>query len=398
MLVVFTCATLKTSSLTKYKQFFEMTQLLKIAFSTLFAMFVTAAQAQTTPEAAIGAVPDLPSTRTLASADESARQQVREFVRKINAIDSAYTRSVTPDITDADVEQAKQQAYATAERQTQAALGKSVDEIKNMSEADLKNLATGKTDDKLSSLGFGNVAQLSSMSERDLMAAAGNNLGLSAAEMSAMSNMSDKEIEAYMKKGDRMQRVQNSKAAKNAQAAMEKQPKVNPDDILALQNAVEEQAAYQQRFNDLQKLIESERSELAAQFADKEERTRREIENSPEGKTVADCSGETLIPEAQCKAASAAVVARWQACREECFALWSAQVVKEQGRIKALLPEARRIDGQNADAQRAQARINPDAINSVTKKVQDFQRNTASLVTFYLSTSANVVQYPVNLK
>ena len=358
-------------------------------------------QAQKTPEAAIGNVPGLPSAKTLASnssSNESAQQQVWAFLRKINEIDSVYTKSISPDISDADVEQAIKQGNAYAEKQAQQTLGKSVDELKNMSESDLQALATQKINAKISSLGIGNLSleQMANMSEDEMKAAMATQMGLTPAEMKAMEKMSDKEIEAYMKKGDRMQRVQNSQMVKTAGKQASQQPKVNPDDILAMQKAAEDQQAYMQRESDMRKLLESEWSELAKQFAAKEEHTQNAISASEAGKIVSDCGGKTIYTNAQCEAAFAAVTARWQACREECFSLWCNQIVKDQGRIKALLPEARRVDELNAKARQAQARLQPGFIGSLTQKVQDMPVNSASLVSYYLSVTSSVVSYPVD--
>ncbi|MDR2423601.1 MAG: hypothetical protein LBD59_02615, partial [Prevotellaceae bacterium] len=75
---------------------------------------VVTAHTQSSPEAIIGQTPDLPSAKTLAayagSDNEAAQQQVRAFLKKIREIDSVYTRSVTPEITDADIADVKAQA------------------------------------------------------------------------------------------------------------------------------------------------------------------------------------------------------------------------------------------------------------------------------------------------
>jgi hypothetical protein len=372
-----------------------------MAVLAMFAFAVISAEAQTTPEAVIGNTPGLPSAKTLAansSDNKSAQLQVRAFVKKINEIDSVYTKSITPEVSDADVEQAIKQGNAYAEKQAQDGLGKSVDELKNMSEAEIEALAMQKTNEKISSLGMGNLSldQMQNMSEDQLMAAMGANMGLTPDEMKAMQHMSEKEVEAYMKQGDRMQRVQNSQGAKAAQKQAGKQPKVNPDDVLAMQKAAEDQQVYMQRFNDMQKLIESERVELAKQFAAKEERTQRAIASSEAGKIASDCSEKTSYTNAQCETAWATVKARWQACHEECFTIWCNQIVKEQGRIKALLPEARRMDELNVKARQAQARLQPDLTNSLTQKTQAMPVNSASLVSYYLTVTASAVSYPVD--
>jgi len=359
---------------------------------------MVSAMAQMTPEAAIGNTPELPSYKTLASSDESSRATVKAFLMKIHAIDSAYTKNVTPEITDADVADVK----AQAEKQAKEMTGYSVEQLQNMSEAQQaevgKKAAQKKMDEvnsQLSALGLGNLEQMANMSESDLTASMSASMGLTPAEMEAMSKMNDKEIEVYMKQGDRVQRVQNSKLAKNAQKTTSNQPKINPNDMGLVQQAAEDHQAYMQKFNDLINLIKDEHTELAKQFAAKEERTQKAIENSTEGKIVAGCDGKTTYTNAQCEAAYAAVKARWQACREECFTLWINQIVKEQGRIKALLPEARRVDEQNKEAQQAQARISPSSVNAISQKMQGFQLNTSSLVSAYLNTTANVTEYPV---
>jgi hypothetical protein len=234
------------------------------------------------------------------------------------------------------------------------------------------------------------------MSEDQMMAAMGANMGLTPDEMNAMSKMSDKEIEAYMKQGDRAQRMQNSQMAKAAQQNAGRQPQVNPADIEAMQKAPEAQQAYIQRFDDVRKLIESERTKLARQFADKEERTQKSIAASEAGKIDADCDGKSIYTGAQCEAAWAAVSAKWQACREECFSLWINQIVKEQGRIKALLPEARRVDEMQVKSSVAQARLQPNLTGSLTQKAQAMPIHSASLVSLYLNATASVVTYPVD--
>jgi hypothetical protein len=360
------------------------------------------AQAQTTPEAIIGQTPDLPSAATLAAAansssDESAAEKaVKTFHAKIEAL---HKKNAPEAISDAEIAQAQTQARADAEKQAKALTGKSVAELQNMSEAEAQSIADKAVQQRMAAAGLENMnlAELQNMNEDDLMAKMAGNMGLTAAEMKAMEGMSDKEIEAYMKQGDRMQRMQNSSMSKAAAKNQSTQPQLNEAEMYALQNAVEERRKYMERIDAMSKLHERERTELAAQIRNICNRHYSAPAYLKAQKIWGDCSGKTAYTNAQCEAAAAQVRAAHTACDTECFDLWRNQIAKEQGRIKTLLPDAGRMDDLQAQAAKAQAKLqkNASAFAGITQKVSDglLQRQ---VVTIYLDTTESVVNFPYN--
>jgi hypothetical protein len=374
-----------------------MKQVKYLLASLALAMVFGVAQAQNTPEAIIGQTPDLPSAETLAAAfngdsDESAAKAVQTFRAKIAAL---HKNAAPAAISEAELAQAQTQARADAEKQAKALTGKSVSQLQNMSDAEAQALAGKAVQQKMEAAGMGNIslADMQNMSEEQLMAKMAENMGLTAAEMKAMEGMSDKEIEAYMKQGDRMQRMQNSSLAKAAKKNQSRQPQLNEAEIHALGNATEEQRKYMERTDAMNKLHEKEHAELAAQIQSIRNKHYSTAAYLKAQKIRSDCGGKTIYTNAQCEAAAAQMRAAHIACDTECFVLWRNQVTKEQGRIKTLLPDAKRIDDLQAQAAKAQAKMNPNAMSGITQKISDgmMQRQAVSI---YLNVTESVISLP----
>jgi hypothetical protein len=358
-------------------------------------------QAQTTPEAIIGQCPDMPSSIILATAAHSsdsevaAAKAVQTFCAKIDALRKQGDRAM-PTVSEAELAQAHTQAVADAEKQAKAMTGKSVEQLKNMSEAEAQAVAERAVQQRFAEAGLGNMnlADLQNMSEDKLKATVSTNMGLTADELKAMKNMSDKEIEAYMKQGDRMQRVQNSAMAKAAANNQSRQPQLSEAEINVLQNAPEEQRKYMEKVDDIRKLHEKEHVELLAQFQSIRDRHFNTAAYRKAQKIWSDCGGKTAYSNDECNAAADRMKTVHIACDAECFALWRTQVEKEQGRLKALLRDAKRVDELQSRAAKTQAKINPNAMSGITQKFNDAEILQYQVVNAYLNITENVVSLP----
>jgi hypothetical protein len=362
-------------------------------------------QAQTTPEAIIGQTPALPSAATLAAAVHSesdksaAAKAVQTFRAKLKALSEKAGKAAMGNISEAEIVQARTQAVADAEKQAKAMTGKSVEQLKNMSDAEAQAVADKAMQQRMAEAGMGNMnlADMQNMSEDQLKATMAQKMGLTPAELKAMENMSDKEIEAYMKQGDRMQRVQNSSMAKAAEKNQNARPQLSDAEMNALQNAPEEQRKYMERTHAMRKLHEKERTELDAQIQTVRDRHYNTPSYLNAQKIWSDCGGKTIYTNAQCEAAAAQMRAAHIACDAECFNLLRNQVTKEQGRIKALLPDARRVDDLQSQLSKAQAKLNPNAMSGgITQKISGAGMMQYQLVNAYLNITESVIALPYN--
>ncbi|MDR0843508.1 MAG: hypothetical protein LBP68_08850 [Acidobacteriota bacterium] len=381
-----------------------MTRLKFLPASLALLLLGSVVMAQSTPEAVIGQVPDLPSAATLAAArsdsESSAGRAVNDFVKRVNALDKRNDENYMPEISESEIAQATSQAVSDAEKQAKALTGKSIAQLENMSEAELaavgQKAAKKAVSQNMSAVGMGDISlgDLMNMSEGDLMAKMASNMGLTAAELKAMENMSDAQAEAYMKQGDRMQRVSNSNAAKAAQKNQGKAPKVSEADANALMKAPEEQQKFLQRVEDMRKLVTQERGAFLAKFDEINAKHSGTASYQSAQKIASDCNGKSSRSAAECDAAYAILRAARVSADTECFGLWRNQIAKEQGRIKTLLPDAARVDALTSQATQATARLNQSAMSGISQKFADAGTNQHIVVNAYLASTMSVTNYP----
>jgi hypothetical protein len=385
---------------------------IKYLFASLALLTVSMAQAQNTPEAIIGQCPAFPSAKTLGAAkayiNEAASEAVDAFIKKIDELDARNSKNGQAGVSEDELHGALQQAVTDQKKKAEEMTGHSVEEIQNMSDAEQQAVFQKTAEKQIASIekqmaatGFGDISlqDMANMSEEQLMAKMATSMGLTPAEMEALSKMSDKEAEAYMRKGDRLQRVQNSKmgkAAEQYQSAQPSQPEISVADIEAVQKAPEELQKFIQKVDDLAKLNNSEEKALMQKFA---EIHAKHFGTANYRNAATICNEEKSVYTYEQQQAACKTVQSTQAsCYAECFTLWQNQLTTEMGRIKAMLPEARRVDDLQSKATAAQNRLNPNAMAGVTQKFANVGMNALSVVAQYLETAKRVVDYPVEVE
>jgi hypothetical protein len=395
---------------------------IKILLANLALLFVCGAmQAQVTPQAVIGQCPDLPSAATLATAandsESAAYRTVSEFLERIKALDKQYAGSndASLNISEAELSSAMTQHVADTEKQLKAKTGKSIAEIQSMSSAEQE--ALGKkmqqqalkdveqrmagAQQQMAAAGMGNIslADMQNMSEDQLMAKMAGNTGLTVEEMKALEGMNDKQAEAYMKQGDRMQRFMNSSAGKAAANApvnsSENQFDLSEAEMNALQTAPQEQQKFVERVGEMDKLHARERREVVAKISEVYRKHAPAISDAFDKYSVClDGKTPEYATKEYCDAARKRYLATLIPCDTEAYTLWRNQIAKEQGRYKTLLSDAARVDDLQEQSAKAQAKINKNAMSGITTKIGAVKMNAINVVNAYLNTAASVINYP----
>lgn len=375
-----------------------------LSISLVLLLTCSIAQAQSTPEAIIGACPELPSAQALAAGQtETFLQSIKNLHERLG-----QQSSVAPTINEAElksnVEQYQQKAVSDLERKT----GKSLDQIQNMSAAEQEAMGRKLVDQQMAqSAGLGNMklSDLEGKSEKEIeammMAQMAQSTGLTPQEIEAMSKMSDKQIEAYMKQGDRAKRVQNSEAAKMASMSPADEKKMEADGkrIEAMTRALDESQVYGKKMSDLEAQIKKDADEATAQIKKVYQKHKPAIDEAWnkvslcwDGKTTAD------ITKAYCDAAEARYKAVNTAYNTEAFGIWRTCVSKTQARYKAFLPEAQKMDALQKEADKAKAELaeaqQGKAAAALIQGTSLNGFNTYSIVSLYLNTAEAVVNLP----
>ncbi len=305
--------------------------------ATLAALLLTtgAARAQTTPEALIGQCPSMPPVATLTAwmtdpDNAAARQAVDDFLARIQALNQKGNEAadrMMPGIQAA--------AMSDADRMARQQTGKSIAEIQAMSDSQLEAFAKEQTAAKMASTGFGNMslAQLQALegkSDTEIMKALNitATTGLTPAELKAMEKMNEKQAEAYLKQGDRMQRMQ-------AAAANAPQPQTQAVSIQAVPTA--ELAKIKDRWAEIDRLVVSGADQAAAKIVGIMERYQPQIDAiKPTGRF----HDSEIFTDSEARARDRLISAMYS----ECYTLWTNHVSDAQGRIKTKLADVPRYD------------------------------------------------------
>jgi hypothetical protein len=363
---------------------------------TLIALLPLVAIAQTTPEAIIGQCPDLPSVQALVinNIESEPPAEITNFREQIAKLREAIQKNEDQAITQADIDRVQ----SDAEKQAKQATGKSVAELQNMSEAEQEAMAQKMMAQKMSSSGMGNMSladlqALEGKSNDEIMAAMGNKNvaigGLTPQEIKAMEKMTDKQAEAYMKQGDRMQRVQ---------AAAAGTPTVSQAETAAAgkqKKATEEQQKFTEQMSYITSLHEKERKEVADKLSEIQAKHKSTIDAAFDA--MSPCMDGKIdtkkYTKEYCDAASKRYKAALIACETECFILWRNQISKEQGRYKTLLTDAKKVDALQIESANAQDKIKKSGASNIQKKVVGIGINTSMIVNGYINITENVMNY-----
>ncbi|MCL2133646.1 MAG: hypothetical protein FWH39_04830, partial [Bacteroidales bacterium] len=244
-------------------------------------------------------------------------------------------------------------ARSDADRMTQQTIGRSVNEIQNMSDAQLEAFAQQQTSARMSAAGLGNmsIAQLEALGSKSddeimatLLGSGANNTGLTAEEIMAMEKMNDRQREAYMNQGDRKQRVQaaaNSPQAQNQRA----QAQTQAASAQAQAQVSAELKQISDRWQEIDRLNQQETEEVAQKIMEIHARY------DPQVAAVRRTGGShgDAYTEAEQRTVNSLNAARFT----ECYTLWRNQVGKMQGRIKTKLADVARYDELTAQSIRA---------------------------------------------
>jgi hypothetical protein len=356
------------------------------------------AQAQTSPETIIGQTPELPPAQALAA----ETPEIEAFVAQIDRLRKLNDENLARQMpSETEIAAMREKAVANAEKQAKQLTGKSVAELQNLSEAEAQAIAEEAVNRQLKAAGLGNMSlddlqKLEGKSDKEVMeammgAGAIPDLGLTPAELKAMESMTDTQIEAYMKQGDRMQRVQKAADKFDARYKQSKSPEI---DVNVIMQAQEEQQKFMERSDSIRKLNEKERHEVAAQMRDAVyPRHRAALEKAR--RDAGECDGKTERSNEWCEDAFRRMRTVETAFRADCYSLWRNQIGKEQERLKTLLDDAKKLDAMQAKAESEQKKMQSvSGAGNLQVMPAIVGMNTAAVVNAYLGTAGDVLNLP----
>ncbi len=314
--------------------------LLFLSLCPLAVGMAATVRAQTTPEALIGQCPSLPAVSTLAawatsSDNQAAQQAIDAFLDKINALNekgNQMAERMMPGIQAA--------AMSDADRVARQQTGKSIQEIQGMSDRQLEAFANQQAASRLSSAGLGgmSLSQLQSLegkSEEEILNALSGSVtgmtGLTAKELKAMENMTEKQAEAYLKQGDRMQRMQ---------AAAARQPQIQPSADPRLDQA-EELQRITDRWTEIDRLNAQEAEQTVQKIYEIQARYQPRIDAIKPTGVMHDTE---IFTESEARARQGLAMAM----NSECYTLWCNRISNAQGRIKTKLADVDNYDRINS--------------------------------------------------
>jgi hypothetical protein len=352
-------------------------------------------RAQTMPEAIIGQTPDLPSAQTLAKGGD----ELDEFVAQIKQLSKRNEAGLSKQLpSEAEIATTQQKAVADAEAQAKQLTGKSIAELQNLSDAEAQAVARKAADKQLKTAGLGNLSldglqSLEGKSDEEIMAAMMPNTGLTPAEIKAMEGMNDAQIEAYMKQGDRMQRVQDAAKKVNANSQA---PVTQNVDVEIIMQAQDGQQKFMEQSNSIVKLHEKERLDVAVKIGEVYKKHAPFVDAAFEKYSVC-LDGKT--PEYATKTYCEAAEKRYRSTKiardTEAYTLWRNQIVNEQKRLKTLLADAKKVDELQAKANDEQKKLQPkNNISALQNQLTITGINTVAMVDAYLKTALDVLVLP----
>jgi hypothetical protein len=307
-------------------------------------------QAQVTPQAVIGNAPALPASEEWA-ANGGHTETFRAKIVELNDKLSVMTAAMIPAVTEADL----QQVHATQQRKFK--------EQQRQNERDMKN------------------AQKNMQQAQDALAM----LELTPAEIAKLEKMSDREIEAFMRKRMAEKGVdptaftteysdEDARRDREAEAAGQ-----------AIAKAQEAEAAYIEQLPVTSAKISDARKSASEQINDLVESRREAIQ-----KTCGwCCNAEEVMRgtvtaeqvEADCRRHQAAI----NDCKAAAYHIWVTEYVGvAQGHLKFLLPYAQALD----DARKAQSTAISTG-NAAVDQLQGMSNAAITLAGEYLSITAS---------
>ncbi len=354
----------------------------KILFTTIITLAALTARAQATPEALIGQCPSMPSVAVLAAAygnDDAALARVEEFSGQIRRLQEKCRQE-----SERGVEAA---AMSDAERIAKQQTGHSIAELENMSEAQLLAAANQMAGKKIAAAGLGNMSlsdlqALEGKSDEEIMKAftGGTALGgLTPEELKAMENMTDKQAEAYLQQGDRMQRIQAAAdspqaKARMAEAGQQAAKAKSQTDIAAAMKKITD------RWAEIDRLNNKEMEDVVLQIDAVCKRYDAQIKAVPRSALLhghVDIYSES----------EERTVRNLSSARDsECFTLWSNQISKMQGRLKTKLADVPEYDAL------LKQQMAGGGMTATAKVMPSMGLDIAAQ---YLSTTAGVTSYPI---
>ncbi|GHV48960.1 hypothetical protein FACS1894181_06260 [Bacteroidia bacterium] len=213
--------------------------------------------------------------------------------------------------------------------------------------------------------------------------------GYSVAEL---QNMSDAERKALANRLANRQLAEAQKPSKQSKAEIESDA-VKMRKLLAAKDA---QNKVYERIQQIESMLRKEHESIGVQIAEICRKHEPAIQKAK--KDTDECSGETRRSDAWCEAAWQRLKDAYIARDTEAFTVWRAQIGREQGLYKELLPEAQHADALLKESNAAQ---HPDVLNRQRgKAASDIAMKTsiegvmpAMVAGRYLTISKSVTEY-----
>lgn len=229
-----------------------------------------------------------------------------------------------------------------ADKQVRELTGKSLAEVRNMSEAEREETGHEKANSMLKKLGIKkNAKELEQdMSEAERQQMAGDMMkqmsGLSMKELQALQNMSEKEQMAYMQQAGRKERVQNA----TAKTAGMQPSAVSAKNAKSLLEISEEMKKIQAQWNYIDDVYEREKQEMIDEMVRISAKYEAQMP-PPTGKI----SERGVVLLTYLTKEEERLAKRLSLARDtECFTLWRNLISKRQGQLKIRLTDCYRMD------------------------------------------------------
>jgi hypothetical protein len=358
-------------------------------------------QAQNSPEGIIGQCPDLLSSAIIANhrtynSDKGEKVQAyHNKIRELKERNDALVVETTG--SEADIAKYQQQSVAAGEKHAKQMTGKSLSQLQNMSKAEKKAVAKEAANKQLQAVGLGNMniddlQALEGKSDEEIMAAMNKKGatfgGLTPAELKAMEGMTDEQIEAYMNQGDRMQRVQNA-TYKMPQV----KAKITTADYEIIAKANEEFSKFLKKVAELRKRHDKGREAVGKQI-DEVVYPRHAAAIESAKKDIAECWGLSYRSNAWCDTAFSRMNAVNYSFYTDAYNVWCNYLSKELDSWKTLLSSAAQVDKLQKQAKDAQAKIHPDGLGELSKKMRPDGFCASLVASGYLDVAKDVTNLP----
>ena len=330
---------------------------MKKIFILFTALLPWLAAAQVTPEAMLGQCPPFPTQSEIVGwmmGRKADRATVDRFMEQLEQAISQTNAAIERNLKAADFEGA---AMRDADKSVRRDLGIGLDQVRNMSEADLKKLGEDKANSVLRGMGIDKSAkelgsrELSEAEKRKLAEGVAQKMtGLSLAQLEALEKMSEEEQMAYMMNSGAAAKIAANMGKMNLPAGTIQQPGASVTPFQYSEKALA----------DMQRLRDMESDGFYQRLEDKwvtggYQRRTAALEKQKEtvpGLVVDYSKGKIHEVEAEAirkmEEHEAAIEIKIDAIREEycreSVKEWYPRVMQQLAMIKSILPEARQAD------------------------------------------------------